>query len=82
MIVAAAMMINGEVKSLPAPARHGDIIRRWPMPHYIHGLQGFIDSDYGFVTRVEACKIARKEGQLEGRTKTCPDNVLFSEDLW
>ncbi|WP_417625326.1 hypothetical protein [Paremcibacter congregatus] len=82
MIIAAAMMVDGEVKALPAPARHGDIIAKWPLPDHKHGLQGFIDTDHGFVTRKEACRIAREEGQLDGRTKTGPKDILFSEDLW
>ncbi|MFV1850163.1 MAG: hypothetical protein ACMZ66_05585 [Thalassospira sp.] len=76
------MMIDGEVKALPAPARHHDIIGRWPMPEHKHGLQGFIDHEHGFVTRKAACRIAREEGQLVGRTKTGPKDILFSEDLW
>lgn len=82
MIVAAAMIIDGEVKALPAPARHHDIIAKWPMPEHKHEAQGFIDSDFGFVTRGTAFVIASESGQLEGRAKTAPKNELFSEDLW
>ncbi|GAA0623570.1 hypothetical protein [Thalassospira tepidiphila] len=82
MIVAAAMMIDGEVKALPAPARHHDIIGRWPMPEHHHGTQGFIDSKEGFVDRFRACLIAIIEGQIEMPKATSPQNELFSEDLW
>lgn len=82
MILAAAMIIDGDVKCLPAPSRHHHIIHMYPMPEHKHGLQGFIDHEHGFVTRKEACKIAKEDGQLDGREKTGPKDVLFSEDLW
>ena len=76
------MIIDGDIKALPAPARHHDIIWRWPMPDHKHGLQGFIDHKHGFVTRREALKIATEEGQLDGSVKTGNVHMLFSEDLW
>lgn len=82
MIIAAAMMIDGDVKALPAPARHGDIIARWPLPEHRHGTQGFIDSKEGFVNRSRACLIAFSEGQIEMPKATSPQDELFSEDLW
>jgi len=82
MIIAAAAMIDGEVKALPAPARHGDVLHRWPMPEHRHGTQGFIDSKEGFVNRSRACLIAYREGQIGKPKKTSPQNELFSEDLW
>jgi hypothetical protein len=82
MIIAAAAMIDGEVKALPAPARHGDILHRWPVPNFRHGTQGFIDDKLGFVTRKVACLIAHKEGQITKPKRTNPQDILFSEDLW
>ena len=84
MIIAAAMKINDRVRALPAPARHHHIIAMWPMPENKHGEQGFIDDYLGFVDRKKAYKIAKSQGQLEGRVKTGNQNdgKLYSEDLW
>lgn len=81
-IVAAAMVYNGVTCSLPAPARHGDIIHaiakslgeeHWP----INGEQGFLTSTGRFVGRGEACDIATAAEQAPvGLVK------LFTEDLW
>lgn len=84
MIVAAAVKIDGEVRALPAPARHHDILHRWPLPDHEHGEQGFIDDQLGFLGRGQAYWRAKDEGQLEGRSKTGNQStpMLFSEDLW
>ena len=79
MIIAAACVIDGEVVSLPAPARHHDIIRRWPKPKHSHGEQGFIDDKLGFVSRREAAGIALEQGQIEALKWP---GQLYSEDLW
>lgn len=44
--------------------------------------QGFIDQWGVFMTREDALVVAREAGQLEGRTKTHPERLLFSEDLY
>lgn len=81
-IVAAAMIYNGVVCSLPQPARHGDIIATigksvgeayWP----INGEDGFVTSEGRFVGRNEGMEIARAAGQTNSTMDT-----LFSEDLW
>lgn len=84
MIIAAAVIIDGMVRALPAPARHHHILHKRPMPEHQHGDQGFIDDQQGFVSRRKAYAIAKSEGQLDGRVKTGAQNtpVLYSEDLW
>ncbi len=82
MITGVAMMIDGKLQSLPKPNRHGDIIRKYPMPDYKHGTQGFVDNHGLFFDRKAAFLIATAAGQLEGRVKTSPKDILFSEDLW
>lgn len=81
-IVAAAMVYNGVTCSLPAPARHGDIINaiarslgeaHWP----ISGEQGFLTDRGRFVDREIAREIAFAAGQTPEH-----DGNLFSEDLW
>lgn len=81
-IVAAAMIYNGVVCSLPAPARHNDIIREiaarvgsanWP----VNGEDGFTTSTGRFVGRNLGMEIARAAGQTEAAMEQ-----LFSEDLW
>jgi hypothetical protein len=88
-IEAAAIMVRNPAKGDHAfserrPARHNDLIR------IVRGLgykrpiepddQGFITSTGRFVTREEACVIARNAGQII--KKHGPDDELFSEDLW
>ena len=79
MIVAVAVMIDGEVVTFPAPARHYNILHKFPLPEHEHGDQGFIDDKRGFVGRVEAAGIALREN---GVTKLMSPPWLFSEDLW
>lgn len=45
--------------------------------------QGFIDNQGEFLTREEACVVAREAGQInQVRLKTTPFRELFSEDLY
>jgi hypothetical protein len=44
--------------------------------------QGFVTDSGRFVFRDEALRIATAAGQLEGRTKHRPFDLLMSEDLW
>lgn len=84
MIVAAAILYNGNVYALPAPARHHDIFHRYRCEFGRIGehVQGFIDSERGFVDRRDAAHIANREGQrLETDHHQIPE-VLFSEDVW
>jgi hypothetical protein len=82
MIVAAAMVWKGVVCSLPAPARHSDIIEaiaqnipenEWP----VSGEDGFLTSSGKFVGRNDGMEIARAAGQTDSSSDT-----LYSEDLW
>ena len=84
MIIAAAVIIDDMVRAFPAPARHHDILHKYPLPKHRHGESGFIDVYLGFVSREAAYIIAKAEGQLEGRVKSGNQNdgVLYSEDLW
>jgi hypothetical protein len=75
---------SGEIHSLPAPARHNDVIRElsalghpWP----IRGTQGFVLDDGTFVTRRAALTIAERAGQLLSEP-IAPAHGLFSEDVW
>lgn len=80
----AIRLIGGEVVSLPAPARHVDVIRKihaeapeWRMRQ--GDEQGFMWGDR-FVTRRQALAIVKRNGQL---TKPLiGGGVLTSEDLW
>lgn len=71
--------------SLPAPARHNDIIRAMVeagIPPPIGSLyeQGFLDSEGVFAWRTRARAIAEDADQLLPRAgKT---NELYSEDVW
>ena len=82
-IVAAAVLDHAETPvSLPAPARHHNILRFMvdrgdPTP--ITGKQGFMTNTGEFVDRETAGHIAIIAGQIE-RLKWPPN--LYSEDLW
>ena len=85
-VVAAAINHNdsGVIHSLPAPARHNDVIGKrasegYPWP--IRGTQGFVLDDGTFVMRRAALVVAERAGQLI-RTPTAPAHGLFSEDVW
>ena len=79
MILAAAVEIDGVIRTLPAPARHHDVMKQYPLPDHRHGEQGFIDHEIGFVDRRQAGRIALEEGQID---KMQWPPRLFSEDLW
>jgi hypothetical protein len=89
MIVAAAIRLDGKVYALPAPARHGNVIRRIcertgrkSVPFEPEN-QGFVDSELGFVNRQDAWVIAVKNGQLLDRAPTDGSGgTLYSEDVW
>jgi hypothetical protein len=94
-IVAAAIMIHGKIWMLPAPARHGDIIKEYVSFHgngsFIKAKttakdQGFINDKLEFLTRKEAADHVLEIGQKV--TKYCDletlkrCRLLFSEDVW
>ena len=79
-IVAAAILREGSIFTLPRPARHTDIIRwmaerKMPTP-YSEG-QGFLTNLGRFVNRIEGALVAHTSGQTE-KTIT----MLMTEDLW
>lgn len=84
----AAIVRDGQIWTLPRPARHHNII--WAMNDVdgvkdgkiirAHGIRGFIDEEGNFMTRVEAAIRAEECKQLT-KPLDAPPN-LFSEDLW
>lgn len=81
-IVAAACQVGGLTFSLPAPARHHDVL--WSMRAL--GVekaeaQGFLDHRGVFVGRKAAMLIANNWGQVSA-DEFDPDGELFSEHLW
>ena len=85
-IVAAAILYDEVIYTLPPPARHYDICR---MMVEVHGLnadsgcqreQGFLLSNGKYCRRKPAVQIAEEAGQIIN--KTSPADRLFSEDLW
>jgi hypothetical protein len=94
-IETAALRVDGEVWTLPRPARHHVLIYAWGMAHWRagHGLtgsggpgelpddaeQGFVTSTGRFVTRDDALTIALAAGQVG---QLIAPGTLSSEDLW
>lgn len=80
-IVAAAILIDGKVWTLPAPARHHDVIRHYREETSAERLpendQGFVSSNGRFLRRKAALAIAFEADQVTDVTGT-----LTSEDLW
>jgi hypothetical protein len=87
MIVAAAIVYDGVIWTLPRPARHHHIIKA----HFDvtgragSGLQGFVDDEGDFWSREAAGKMVAYDKQ---KTRIQPDGSWFvggpllSEDLW
>jgi hypothetical protein len=82
----AAVRCGDKVYSVPRPGRHHDILRvifeaNDPLlPLITLRDQGFVTDQGRFVSREEACVIARAAGQI--LVKTNPEYQLFSEDVW
>ena len=83
MLVAAAIMHEGKVYSVPRPGRHLDVIRE-----HLYGLTidkgkqgGFLTHDGRFLYRDEALAHALSCGQ-EIRPSHLKGEPLISEDLW
>ena len=84
MIVAAAVRVGGAkgtVHAVPAPGRHGDVMRAMEGAGVPRGPveQGFIDASEGFVSRARAYAIAVRDGQVRAQG---PHGALTSEDVW
>ncbi|TRD03832.1 hypothetical protein FJV76_14450 [Mesorhizobium sp. WSM4303] len=81
-IISVAISAFGIIASLPAPARHGDVLRKLQdfNPLIIRGeRQGFLTDAGRFVNRRDAAVIALAAGQID-KLMSAPD--LYSEDLW
>lgn len=82
-IVAAACQVDGLTLSLPAPARHHDILRAM---HFI-GIpagcehQGFLDHRGVFLSRKTAMITAHQFGQMK-EGEFVDNGDLYSEHLW
>lgn len=81
-IVSVAISAFGVITSLPAPARHADVLRKL---HDFNPIllgpdtQGFLTNTGRYVNRRDGAAIALEAGQLE--TLISPPE-LYSEDLW
>ncbi|TPJ70501.1 hypothetical protein [Mesorhizobium sp. B2-6-7] len=81
-IISVAISAFGIVASLPAPARHGDVLRKlYDFNQTVVGgdAQGFLTNTGRYVNRRDAAVIALEAGQVDKLT-AAPD--LYSEDLW
>jgi hypothetical protein len=82
-IVAAACQINGLTFSMPAPARHHDVLQSMHVMGIVNGYedQGFLDHRGVFVGRKAAMIVAMQFEQLApGEFEDGGD--LYSEHLW
>lgn len=82
-IISVAISAFGIVASLPAPARHGDVLRKlWDFNQTVvvgEGRQGFLTDAGRYVNRRDAAVLALAAGQVD-KLIAAPD--LYSEDLW
>lgn len=79
-IETAAIRVDGEVWTLPRPARHDTPIKAWQWAHQREigeHEHGFVTSLGRFVDRTEGAKIAYAAGQISR-----DNGFLVSEDLW
>jgi hypothetical protein len=82
-IVAAACQIDGLTFSMPAPARHYDVLQSMHFAGIVdkYAVQGFLDHRGVFVGRKAAMIVAMQFGQLApGEFEDGRD--LYSEHLW
>jgi hypothetical protein len=81
-IIGVAIKHGGVTYSLPRPKRHSDVVA-----HVIAAVgeeppqdsRGFITNTGRYLNRVDAKKLALRNGQLANDT---PSHGLFSQDLW
>lgn len=59
--------------------RHPNIFETMPKEHRARSIQGFLTTKNRFLTRDEALKLVRENGQLKNGIM---GGVLTSEDLW
>ena len=86
-ITHVAIRFRNKIYSLPAPARHCDVIKHivettgyTTISVDMHREQGFLDTNGLFLDRAAAYVRAQGNGQLTA--KGHKEGVLFSEDLW
>lgn len=79
--VSAACRVDGLTYSMPAPARHHDILLRMPTPERHLCTQGFLLSDGRFIEREGARVVAIDTKQVKDMS-VLHARELFSEDLW
>ncbi|TIX28894.1 hypothetical protein [Mesorhizobium sp.] len=81
--MSVAISAFGIVASLPAPARHGDVLRKlWDFNQTVvvgEDRQGFLTNTGRYVNRRDAAAIALAARQVD-KLISAPD--LYSEDLW
>ena len=87
ILAAAIWTEDGRVESLPAPARHHDVIHHMVMKGFtereIHlAEQGFVTGQGVWAQRRPALRIAHAAGQFLPGAPAHPEHGLFSEDLW
>jgi len=82
-IVAAAIQLDGVTVSLPAPARHHDVLWAAMSLGLEMGqeVQGFLDHRGVFLNRKAAMIVAGNWSQVS-RDEFDPDGDLYSEHLW
>lgn len=82
-IVAAACQVDGLTFSLPAPARHHDVLRSMVTLGIPPGVehQGFLDHRGVFLSRKTAMITAYQFGQMD-ENEYVEDGDLYSEHLW
>ena len=85
-IVAAAILHDGRVYVLPAPARHHDVMRSMLETHNVKASgaseQGFVTDTGKFVRRKPALIIAEHAKQIIPGRKVSGLCELYSEDVW
>ncbi len=84
-IVAAAVLFEGKIYTMEAPARHWNIVHAMAesgIPQDQRSTQGFLTSSNTFVRRRPALMIAENAKQLLRPIEKNRTQELFSEDVW
>jgi hypothetical protein len=86
-IVAVAIHYNGMIHTIPAPARHCDVLNSMraygeKIVKWNEAKQGFMDADGKFLNRQEAYDRAIEHNQLLPNHGNEGGKHLFSEDVW
>jgi hypothetical protein len=78
-IVGVAYFHNGQLFSLPRPARHCHLV--WAYGDMPNSASGFVTNNDWFVGRKTAWRVADKADQIIPREGQIP-GTLYSEDVW